>query len=301
MMWKLCLLFALVAGARFFDMKIVCGMAAKSEDWVIGLTARAALLWCDELIVLNHNSEDATQQTLEDIPGRITILPEPDPVYHPLRFYQKLIATAASMGATHVAMLDADEMLTGNLLSSVRDIVSALPASTAWEVPWIPVRDTLHGRDVTGPRAYYRTGFVFPLSPDIQYPQIATGDYDMHHSRLPLNMRMHSLVHTPEDGGLLHFQYLDAHRLRAKEVLWKMMEMSRWPGRRSAEWLNGWYDAAVYEQGETTNMPDSWWEPYCQWEQYVKIGIESWAEKEVKRLWAEDSSRFTGLNTFGIC
>ena len=41
-------------------MKLICLMPARNEDWIIGLSARAALMWCDELIVMDHASTDRT-------------------------------------------------------------------------------------------------------------------------------------------------------------------------------------------------------------------------------------------------
>ena len=56
-------------------MKLVCLMPCRNEDWIIGLSARAALMWCDHLVVLDHASTDDTQAIIYDLmgeyPGRI--------------------------------------------------------------------------------------------------------------------------------------------------------------------------------------------------------------------------------------
>ena len=37
-------------------MKIIGLMAARNEQWCLGLSARAALMWLDELVILDHAS-----------------------------------------------------------------------------------------------------------------------------------------------------------------------------------------------------------------------------------------------------
>lgn len=285
--------------------KIVCGMTAHNEGWVIGLTARAALTWCDELIVIDHCSEDNTQAVLEDVidnatvlQEHITILQEKDPAFRPLRMYERLVVAARGMGATHLAILDADELVSSNLIGDIRSHVSNLPHYATFEIPWVPVRGGLHWRD-KGPRSQLKTGFVFSLAGDVHYEQVAGNECCLHRSRLPLNIKQ--LMQPDTDGGLMHLQYVDERRLRAKQVRWKMMEMLRWPGRRTASWLNDYYDCSVHLRGGTVPIPVEWWSRFTQWEHLVELGTESWAEKEVKKLWAEDSSRFRGLNTFDLC
>ena len=50
-------------------------MPVRNEAWCLGLTARAALKWCDELVILDHASNDATGENillpLEEEFGRI--------------------------------------------------------------------------------------------------------------------------------------------------------------------------------------------------------------------------------------
>lgn len=279
-------------------MKLVCCITAHNEDWVIGLTARAARLWADEVIVLNHASTDNTQQVLEDAKtdvGDILILNNPNPTFTPLEFYRQLVNQAWLRGATHVAILDADEILSASLLPSLREEVGALSVNSAFEVPWVPIGGTL-GSLIQHDRAL-RTGFVFSVCGPLPYPELHEETYNLHYSRLPVTVTRFRPSSVP--GALLHLFYLDERRLQAKELRWKMMEMLRWPGRRSAAWLNDYYDHAVYTKAAAVPLPDDWW-TYQHLEKYMRIGGESAIEKEVKKLWTEHSGQFTGLNTFGI-
>ncbi len=98
-------------------------MAARSEDWVIGLSARVALKWCDAIVILNHASADNTADIIEGItfdhPGRVTVLEELNPKWDEMKHRQWMLETARAEGATHIAIVDADEIITGNILHRI--------------------------------------------------------------------------------------------------------------------------------------------------------------------------------------
>lgn len=41
--------------------KLICTIPVRNEAWCLGLTLRAVLMWCDEVIVLLHCCTDATE------------------------------------------------------------------------------------------------------------------------------------------------------------------------------------------------------------------------------------------------
>src|SRR5258707_13829349 len=99
--------------------KLICLMPARNESWVIGFSARAALMWCDELIILNHASTDNTGAIIQDIAletRRVRYMYVPDPCWTEMSHRQSLLTVARQYGATHIVLVDADEVLTGNLL-----------------------------------------------------------------------------------------------------------------------------------------------------------------------------------------
>jgi Glycosyl transferase family 2 len=281
-------------------MRISCGMMAHNEDWVIGLTARSALTWCDDLIVVDHRSEDDTADVLCRI-DEVTVIHEPGE-FHPLNFYRKMAQLAAHRGSTHMVILDADEMITGSLVPLIRDAIAAVTPDRTFEVPWIPICGDLEHYDSTGPRSIDKTAFAFTDPGKAMWPVRHPGEYDIHSTRLPMHVTKLFDFLTPSElrfGGLMHLQYVDERRQRAKEVRWKMMETLRWPGRISAANLNAYYDSAL-QRGTLTSTPDAWWREYEDWKQYVRIGGESWEEREVKRLWQEYPGRFGGIDLLGV-
>jgi hypothetical protein len=293
------------------SMKLTCGMMAHNEDWIIGLTARAALMWCDNLIVAAHRCEDDTKAVLCDIGSSLVTVLDDEGEFHPLQFYKRMAVQAASTGSTHMAILDADEVLSANLIPLIRNHVASLAIRGSFEVPWIPIRVTHSdfgrpdlyplGYDATGPRSNDKTAFAFCDPRTAIWPYRTEADYDVHGSRMPKRViEYHSWVDTPAKGGLLHLQYVDERRQRFKEMRWKMMEMLRWPSRIPLQQLNEYYDSAVTDRGMLKAVPPEWWEPYHQWGRYLQIGGESWEEKEAKRLWAQYPGLFDRINTLGV-
>lgn len=283
-------------------MNLFGAMVVHNEDWVIGLTARALLLLVDELVVLNHASTDNTLAILDEINresgNRVHVVHEPDPVFHSITFYERVVKVCKLAGATHVVLLDADELLASCMLPEARAEIEALEQNQFLETLWVPISRSLHTKD-TGVRSRWKTGFAFPVE-NYEYPQIPSTHYDIHWSRIPLSLNGVRPVGKYSSGGLMHLQYVDERRMKAKAVLWKMTELLRWPKRSTVEFLNSWYDAAVYDMRETSPVPDDWWTKYAGWEKNVVIGGESIIERQVKELWVKHKDLFRGLNTFGI-
>ena len=96
-------------------MRIVSITPARNESWVLGFSLRAALRWVDHAVVLVHASTDGTLDVARAVQvehvGRVTIIEESDPVWREMAQRQRLLDTARACGATHVANIDADEVL----------------------------------------------------------------------------------------------------------------------------------------------------------------------------------------------
>ena len=97
-------------------------MPCRNEDWVLGLTARAALMWCDELILWLHSCTDGSRDiavaVAHEHPGRVIIDVANDPTWAEMSHREQMLELARERGATHIAMVDADEILTGNLIGA---------------------------------------------------------------------------------------------------------------------------------------------------------------------------------------
>lgn len=292
-------------------MKLVCTMPVRNEDWIIGLSARAVLLWCDLLVVMNHRSTDGTRRILEEIcveqPGKLLIMDNDDAQWEEMKHRQALLTVARQYDATHIVMVDADEVLTGNLLPSIRGMIEALPRGVTMCLPWICLRGGLDRYHVDGTWGNAQVSMAFLDEPRCHWA--ARDGYDFHH-RHPMGRPY--VPHVPtHDGGLMHLQFVSDRRLRAKQALYKMLEVIRWPDHMPIEKVDRMYNVAVYGY-ETPNrlgcgllgsVLESWWKPY--WPITCKDAIDMtqtpWQEAECKRLYAEyGAAKFAGLDLFGV-
>ncbi len=150
-------------------MKLICTMAARNEDWVLGLSARAVLLWCDHLIILDHASTDQTPTialhlSIEN-PDRMTVLYERNPEWNEMAHRQKMLDVARELKATHIVYVDADEVLTGNLLPRIRDLVECAQPCSVLQLPWLSMRGSIHRYETSGPWGTCDASVAFPDDP----------------------------------------------------------------------------------------------------------------------------------------
>lgn len=276
-------------------------MVVRNEEWVLGLSLRAALLAVDEMIVLDHASTDRTPEILAQVsgenPGRLQVLREEDEVWREASIRQRLLQAARLRGATHVYAIDADEVLTGNLLPRIRGLLEPLAAGEALRLPWLALwRGLDRYRDDDSPVARFRMILGYRDSPALRHVSWES-DYDLH-TRVPEGIvEREPPIAGRAAGGVLHLAAADWRRLRAKTAWYKMTEVLRFPWRRSARDLNEWYGSDVDESGlRTAPVEPSWWAPYAHWLHHVDLDAVSWHEEECDRLWmTHGASRFTGL------
>lgn len=281
-------------------MKLIGIMPARNESWCLGLSARVALLWCDELVILNHASTDATGliigSVLTEYSGRIFSIWQREPVWSEMAHRQHLLEAARQRGATHIAMIDADEILTANLLGVVRQWTEELPTGTCLQ---LPMRCMWRGMDLyradTSVWGTAITSVAFADRSDLCWRTNA--GYEFHH-REPFNSRPGQQFRPT--GGVLHLQFADWRRLTAKHALYKMIEVLRWPGRRPVVEVDAQYNMALDERNMIcARTPPEWLEGYDL--TLLDLNQEPWQEAECRRLWdLHGADKFVGLNLFGV-
>ena len=285
-------------------MNLIALMPIRNEDWILGLSLRAALRWCHHAVVLNHASTDMTPDILSDIQHetrRLTIINEPDPTWAEMGHRQRMLEAARTLKATHCAIVDADEILTGNLLESVPEQIASLPAGAMLQIPM---------RNMYGGTHQYRkdnsiwgntiTTMAFADAPGMCWQ--AQNGYQ-HHHREPFNSRVGVRVWPQQlDGGIMHLQFAYRRRLLAKHSLYKVDEVVRWPGRRANKEIDREYSMAPDWSGASLEpAPAQWWEPYADLMHHLDLTHEPWQEEAVRRIVAEHGiEKFTGLNLYGV-
>jgi hypothetical protein len=294
-------------------MNLFCTMPVRSEDWCLGATARAALAWCDGLIFLDHCSTDRSREIEREIAdefrGRVTILLDDDPEWLECQHRQRLLECAREKGATHIAQVDADEILTGNLTDRIGGIIETMPKNAILQPPWVCL--------ARGLDKYYSSGVWFNNwvtmawrdSPESHWRPPSNGY--AHHHRHPMGRP--EIFHRPisqnipgHQGGLMHLQFVSERRLRAKQSAYQIDDVLRWPGRVPTSELARMYGRAVYESDpgrySTSPVPTEWIAPYAELlKQHFKPDAEPWQEAFVRNAVAKHGrGHFRGLDLFGV-
>ena len=289
-------------------MKLAALMPVRNEDWVLGLSARVALLWCDQLILLDHASTDRTASIIDELclerPGRIVSLRNDDPTWHEMSHRQFLLETARSGGATHIAMIDADEILTSNLIPTIRRDVERLPRGAILELPGYNLRGSTHYYHATGIWADRWFSVAFAEDRRLCWSG------DRFHHRTPMGAALNPWHPVAQGaGGVMHLWGVNERRLVAKHCAYKMIERLRWPQKPLPD-INRLYaqafDPSVNRQFDQhwrfAPVPDSWWQLYTPLLAHLQPDGAPWQENMCRDLYAQyGPDRFAGLDLFGVC
>ena len=282
-------------------MRLIATVPARNEAWVLRASIPAMLRWCDAVVVLDHASTDETPDVLGwmalRFPGRLHRLHEADPTWREAKYRARLLAAARELGATHVAVVDADEVLTTNAVDRIRGEIETLDAGEVLRVPWLMLwgsPDRYRGGDGSvwsGATA----AIAFRADELAAYP--AEAQYDIH-TRSPTHPRGRDrTVWHDRAAGLMHLQHVSWRRLIAKQVLYRINERLRF-GTPAAE-IEARYGAATDKANMLLReVPADWWGPERQ---DIDADARPWQEAEVGRLLAlHDRALFDGLTLFGF-
>lgn len=302
-------------------MKLVGCMPVRNEEWCLGLSARVALMWCDELVILWHtgltDKADNTGDILKALAGEyrerlvlLTVTGEWDEMQH----RQFMLEAARREGATHIAIIDADEILTGNLISSrgagqsygFRFEFVPPGVGHILQLPGYNLRNGInqyHSNGIWGKR-WFST--AFRDDPALHWAG------DRFHHREPMGKTLANYRPIAQgQGGVMHLWGASERRLKAKHALYKLTDRIRFPEKPIAtiekefSWaIKGEAGHSQYGTPETWTynaIPEAWWQPYQQWMKYLDVDAEPWQIKECRRLIETHGSEiYRGLDLFGV-
>jgi hypothetical protein len=297
-------------------LKLICIMPVRNEAWVLGMTARAVLQWCDELVILDHASTDNSRAIAADVeaefPERVSILIENDPTWREMAHRQRLLEFARRRGATRIALVDADEILTANLVSGIRGLIEQFPAHAVLQIPWLALRGSINRVHVSGPWAHgQNVSTAFKDAPDLHWTSATRGGYDFHH-RHPMGRPLIPSCPIPNrHQGLMHLQFVSGRRLRAKQYLYQLTERLRWPDREPVGAVRRRYSLSVYGSHEPQplqcleatlgqELHAEWWGAYAGLQQYFDPHAEPWQLAECEQVLKANPGIEVGLDDFGL-
>ena len=287
-------------------MKIIGMMLARNEAWCIGLAARVALQWCDELVVLDHASTDGTREVVEQIkcehPGRVTLVCEDHAPFNEAQFRQRLLDAARERSVTHGAIIDADEFLTANLLKHARMLASQVhPGVTAY-FPSVNPHDSMNRYRIDSAFATELKSVLFVDHPELSY--CAAPDGYHYHERAPRATRPWAvkLENFQLEGGIWHLHSISRRRLEVKAACYKVLERVHFPARHSADKLEEIYGWTLRAAVKASATPKSWVEGYQGLiDAHLDLSVEPWQLQEMRRLMAAHPRvMFADLDLYGV-
>jgi hypothetical protein len=297
-------------------MKLVGIMPVRNEAWCLGFTLRIALKWCDEVVVLLHACTDDSLQIVADVQSEVTdrlsyFIVKEQQWDEMVQRHTMLEGARKEHGATHIAIIDADEFISANLLPSpderrlssphILDYVNALPPAQILELPGYNMREMpgepltmrYHANGVWGSR-WFAT--VFLDLPGLSWQ----GDRFHHREPFGCNWQRWRPIRQGY-GGTIHLWGASERRLRAKHAHYRVTERLRWPTKPVQD-IERLYSLATSPREPWTyhTLPPTWIEPYADWMQYLHIDVEPWQEKEIAIvLETYGRERFAGLDLLG--
>ena len=279
-------------------MRLVALALVRNEAWVLRYSARVVLSWVDHLVILDHASTDATPEVISELadehPGRITRLHEPGPTMNWMATRQRLLEEGRRQGGTAFVLWDADEILAAHLVPAIRSTIEALQTAWLLRMPWV---NLWRGCD------RYRSdqsksGSTFIPMAFQDHPRLHWHLEEQLHHRDPDGIK--SERRWPVrivDGGLLHLQRANWGRAVARQSLYQMIELVRWPGRESVERVRSRYAASIDEHGAwLVSVPEGWWAHGLD-RSLIDLEAPPWEAEECQRMLAMyGSERFVGLD-----
>jgi glycosyltransferase involved in cell wall biosynthesis len=266
-------------------------------------------MWCDEVVVLDHCSTDRTPEIITAVaitnPGRVHTLRSSDPTWTEMANHQACLECARLHGATHIARVDADEILTGNCLALIREWIGSTPDYPIMQLPWLQLSGSLRSVHNSGMWASSEVSVAFKDSPELHWAAQGQEKYDFHHrhpfGRQFIPYRPGAQLFQLRWGGLMHLQMVSERRLLAKQYLYQLTERLRWPNR-PVHVVRDLYSrtVAAHQSGTSQPVPASWWEPYSDLMNYIDINAEPWQMAECARILKENPGIGQGLNSFGL-
>lgn len=287
-------------------MNLVGLMHVRDEQWVLGASLRAALMFVDRVVVLDHDSTDSTPAIIDQVsaefPGRVSRSGWQGQHYNEAAMRQRTLEEGRRIGGSHFFWIDADEIICHHLIRPLRSVIADLNPGQTLELPWLAMWESLDCfRDDESVWTNNFKAFAFADHPDINYRSYQDG-YDMHqHARDTKGDPVRPLS-DQSSGGVMHLQFANRRRLIAKHAWYKMSETVRFPGRNPASEIDQRYNEAVDGSGlRLRSAPALWWQGYASLRESIWFDDPPWHETEVLNFWrTHGPAAFEGLELWGL-
>lgn len=229
---------------------LICATPVRNEAWIIGQFVAAASVWADAIVLIDQNSTDRTREIARQFP-KVRIADNPNPEYNEAVYRQLMLEHARKIpGQRLIFPLDADEFLNADLFDTPdwQAMLAMPPGGTAYG-NWVNLRDgfrSCHIFDHPVTLCYMDDGSQF------------TGSY-IHSGRSPVHPTLPKLL--VGRGRLLHYQYLDWGRMKAKQRWYQALETLKYPDKRPIALYRAYHHMDV-TSARCDPVQESWFAGY---------------------------------------
>jgi hypothetical protein len=231
---------------------VTCLTPLRDEAWILESFLTAASLWADRIIVADQGSTDASREIAASF-EKVVLVNNPDQHFDEAARQQLLIANARRLadGPQILFALDADEALSANVFEGANwEQILAAPPGTALRFPWANLAPG-------GLRAWIPEGMRLWGYVDDGAPHVGRR---IHSSRLPDDADRPSLL---LDGAVvLHRQYLDWERMKAKQRWYQAWERVNDPQRSALDIYRQYHHMDAIPPEQFTDIRDEWLTAY---------------------------------------
>lgn len=240
----------------------MCLTPVRNEAWVLERFLRAASTWADVIIVLDHASDDGSSEIARRFP-KVRLIEQPRASYEIHRAALVDTARAVVPGPRILVALDADEVIASDAwhYQEMRDFLAAPPGTLA-RMRWINVLPD-------EPRAWIpdvHIDFMF-VDDDSAFTGRA-----MHGPRLPC--RPDRIVDL-EGPKVIHLQYIDWERMRAKQRWYQAQERLEHPQKRAIQIYRQYHHMDAVAPHERHHLSDDWFGGYALGDGVDLLAVEA--------------------------
>lgn len=277
---------------------IVALMPVRDAGWCLRYTLPALLEWVDAACLLLHCCADETEAIAREAGSRVFLGEVSEPDWPEAEHRQRLLEMGRSIGGTHFATVDSDEVLSANLVPGARGRVLALMPGQVLSAPWINLwrsrGEYAANLDATSAPVAFRD------RADLCY---RVDGYQLH-GRVPPQAGFRRRPCSPDElagGGLLHLQKLSWRRAVARQARYKALEMARWPEHRGGiDGVNARFDRSLglNRRVRLVEAPSEWWAHGLD-PALIDEDREPWEAIDCARL-AREHGPWPGLDLYGV-
>ncbi len=262
--------------------KIVGLVPARNEKHIIAQCLRALSLFTDAIVYLDDASTDETPDIVASLASQCCI----ERIIRKQEWHRDepgdrntMLQAGREIGGTHFIVIDADEMLSSNLLvsSRLRNAILQLKIGDRIALNWIQLWRSLDKY------RFDQTVWTWNYK-DIIFCDDGRCSYSsefIHTPRVPSNLPGSSYTVQGYEFGLLHFQFVNWRNLLVKQAWYRCLERIREPDKPVAA-INERYAASKDESRLGLKpVPKAWLEGYPFFERTVYNYPDEWREKQI--------------------